>query len=89
MADSYVICFPLSSSRVAGMVNEALLASASCWELHNFETIQVAAVLEESFELDFASLWGCCGRSPFGDPTIDNELARLRNITVFCINEIR
>ena len=49
---------------------------------------RVAAVLEESLELDFASLLGVAAFA-FGDPTKDDELARLRNITVFRMNEMR
>jgi hypothetical protein len=34
-------------------------------------------------------LCGVLRRLHFGDPTEDNELARLRNITVFRMNEMR
>ena len=52
MADSYVICCLLLSSRVAGMVKEAFLAGY--WELYYFLRFRVAAIPKESLELGFA-----------------------------------
>jgi hypothetical protein len=44
-------------------------------------------VPEESFELDFASSWGVAAFA-LQKPYQNNELARLRDITVFlCIKE--
>ena len=52
MADSYVMCCSLLSSRVAGTVKEAFLAGY--WELYYLLRFRVAAIPKESLELDYA-----------------------------------
>jgi len=69
------------------MVKEAFLARY--WERHNSLRFKVAAIPEEvSLELDFASVWGVAVFA-LRRPTKDIELARLRNIIVFRVNEMR
>jgi hypothetical protein len=56
------------------MVKEAFLAG--CWELQKILRFRVAAVPEESLELDFASLW-CVAAFALQIPYQRHELARL------------
>ena len=68
-------------------MKEAFLARY--WERHNSLRFKVAAIPEEvSLELDFASVWGVAVFA-LRRPTKDIELARLRNIIVFRVNEMR
>jgi hypothetical protein len=87
MADSYVICSPLSSSRVAGIVKEVFLAGYGSFTI--FFGASELLLCQKNRSSWILLRYGASRRSHFGNPTTDNELARLRNITLFRMNEMR